>query len=84
MENQRKPLIYYWLIALLIMFGINWLLLPLLSGKQVEQVGYNIFLDELEAKNIDQVEVNTDVIYYSLKAEAKASTQNIALSVNIY
>ena len=80
MENQRKPLIYYWLIALLIMFGINWLLLPLLSGSQVEQVGYNIFLDELEAKNIDQVEVNTDVIYYSLKAE-HTDTVNTEISV---
>ncbi len=80
MENHRKPLIYYWLIALLIMFGINWLLLPILAGNQVEQVGYNIFLDELEAKNIDQVEVNPDVIYYSLKAE-HTDTVNTEVSI---
>lgn len=69
MENQKKPLIYYWLIALAVMFVINWLVLPMFANNTVQEVSYNVFLDELEAKNIDQVQVNEDVIYYSLKEE---------------
>lgn len=74
MENNRKPLIYYWLIAIAVMALINLFVLPFFSGQQVQEVGYNVFLDELEAQNIDQVEVNEDVIYYSLKEEPSQDT----------
>lgn len=75
MENQKKPLIYYWLIALVVMFVINWLVLPMFANNTVQEVSYNVFLDELEAKNIDQVQVNEDVIYYSLKEDTNEETQ---------
>lgn len=74
MENQKKPLIYYWLIALAVMFVINWLVLPMFANNTVQEVSYNVFLDELEAKNIDQVQVNEDVIYYSLKEDTNEET----------
>lgn len=75
MENQKKPLIYYWLIALAVMFVINWLVLPMFANNTVQEVSYNVFLDELEAKNIDQVQVNEDVIYYSLKEDINEEPQ---------
>ena len=75
MKSEKKPLIYYWLIALGVMFLINWLVLPLFVGNPVQEVSYNVFLDELEAKNIDQVQVNEDVIYYSLKADTSEEIQ---------
>lgn len=75
MENQKKPLIYYWLIALAVMFVINWLVLPMFANNTVQEVSYNVFLDELEAKNIDQVQVNEDVIYYSLKEDTNEENQ---------
>ena len=75
MENQKKPLIYYWLIALAVMFVINWLVLPMFANNTVQEVSYNVFLDELEAKNIDQVQVNEDVIYYSLKEDTNEEPQ---------
>ena len=75
MKSEKKPLIYYWLIALGVMFLINWLVLPLFVENPVQEVSYNVFLDELEAKNIDQVQVNEDVIYYSLKADTSEEIQ---------
>lgn len=77
MENQKKPLIYYWLIALAVMFVINWLVLPMLANNTVQEVSYNVFLDELGAKNIDQVQVNEDVIYYSLKEDTNEEPQTM-------
>lgn len=75
MENHKKPLIYYWLIALAVMFVINWLVLPMFVNNTVQEVSYNVFLDALEEKNIDQVQVNEDVIYYSLKEDTNAEPQ---------
>ncbi len=66
-NNQRKPLLYYWLIALLIMGVINMVFLPFMTKNTIEQVNYDVFLTQMQNKNISQAEVNEDVIYFYLK-----------------
>ena len=70
-NNQRKPLLYYWLIALLIMGIINMFFLPFMTKNSIEQVNYDVFLTQMQNKNISQAEVNEDVIYFYLKDEDK-------------
>lgn len=69
LKNQRKPLLYYWLIALLVMGCINMFFLPLMTKSSIEQVNYDVFLTEMHDKNISQAEINEDVIYFYLKDE---------------
>ena len=69
MKNQRKPLMYYWLIALLVMGFINMFFLPFMTQNSIKQVNYDVFLTEMHEKNISQAEVNEDVIYFFLKDE---------------
>lgn len=71
-NNQRKPLLYYWLIALLIMGVINMFFLPFMTKNTIEQVNYDVFLAQMQNKNISQAEVNEDVIYFYLKDEDKS------------
>ena len=71
-NNQRKPLLYYWLIALLIMGVINMVFLPFMTKNTIEQVNYDVFLTQMQNKNISQAEVNEDVIYFYLKDEDKS------------
>ena len=71
-NNQRKPLLYYWLIALLIMGVINMFFLPFMTKNTIEQVNYDVFLTQMQNKNISQAEVNEDVIYFCLKDEGKS------------
>lgn len=71
-NNQRKPLLYYWLIALLIMGVINMFFLPFMTKNTIEQVNYDVFLTQMQSKNISQAEVNEDVIYFYLKDENKS------------
>ena len=71
-NNQRKPLLYYWLIALLIMGVINMFFLPFMTKNTIEQVNYDVFLMQMQNKNISQAEVNEDVIYFYLKDEDKS------------
>ena len=58
MKNQRKPLIYYWLIALLVMGAINMFFLPFVAKNSVEQVNYDVFLTQVENRNVSQAEIN--------------------------
>ena len=71
-NNQRKPLLYYWLIALLIMGVINMFFLPFMTKNTIEQVNYDVFLTQMQNKNISQAEVNEDVVYFYLKDEGKS------------
>ena len=71
-NNQRKPLLYYWLIALMIMGIINMFFLPFMTRNTIEQVNYDVFLTQMQNKNISQAEVNEDVIYFYLKDEDKS------------
>ena len=80
MKNQRRPLMFYWLIALVVMGFINMFFLPSMAKSAIEQVNYNVFLTEMHNKNISQAEVNEDVIYFFLKEEPAAEEGTQILS----
>ncbi len=64
---------YYWCVVILIMMGINMFILLLLSQNTVETVTYDIFLDNLQAGEITQVEVRDDSIYYKIASDEETS-----------
>ena len=82
MKNQRKPLLYYWLIALLVMGIINMFFLPFMAKNSIQQVNYDVFLTQVEEKNVSQAEVNEDVIYFFLKDEMTGETTTIFADKN--
>ncbi len=57
---QKKPIIIYYAIMLLIMLLMNAALVPYLSSRQVVEVGYDEFLDMLEAGSIDRAEIDRE------------------------
>lgn len=84
MQNQRRPLLYYWLMALVIMGLINMFLLPFLAKSNIQQVSYDVFLTEMENKNISTAEVNADLIYFVLKADDIVETETLIAAEKIY
>ncbi len=84
MQNQRRPLLFYWLMALVIMSIINMFLLPFLAKSNVQQVSYDVFLTEMENKNISTAEVNADLIYFVLKADDTVETETLIAAEKIY
>ena len=77
MKNQRKPLLYYWLIALLVMGIINMFFLPFMAKTTIQQVNYDVFLTQVERGNVSQAEVSEDVIYFFLKDEVTGEITKI-------
>ncbi len=68
-------MLYYWLIAVLVMGFINLFLLPFAAKNAVTQVSYDVFLTQMEEKNISQAEINEDIIYFFLEEETTEDTQ---------
>ena len=81
MDKKRKSIIYYWVMAMMIIFVMNWLILPLFTNSDLEKVTYNVFLDELEAENINKVQVTEKAIFFSL-IEEKEETSTTFLSAS--
>ena len=82
MKNQRKPLLYYWLIALLVMGFINMFFLPFMAKNSIQKVNYDVFLTQVEEKNVSQAEVNEDIIYFFLKEEITEDTTTVFAEQN--
>ena len=66
-KSPRKPLIYYYTIALLIVLAFNMVVSPLLMNARVQEVDYGTFMKMIEDKNIGSVEVDDSEIVFTDK-----------------
>ncbi|MDY5648952.1 MAG: ATP-dependent zinc metalloprotease FtsH [Lachnospiraceae bacterium] len=64
-KSPKKPLIYYYCIALAVIFLLNNLLFPKMLEMQIKEVDYGTFLSMLEEENIEEVEVEENQIVFS-------------------
>ncbi len=56
-KKPKKPLIFYYVLVLLILLLFNFLAMPWLMQRQVQQVDYGTFLEMAVNKELGQVEV---------------------------
>ena len=66
-KSPKKPLLYYYCIAMLVLLVLNAFLFPRLMSAQVEEVGYNTFLEMMEKKKIAQVQIESNQIVFADK-----------------
>ena len=68
-EKPKKPLIFYYLIALVILILLNTFLFPnLMNHHKIKDVDYGTFLTMVDKKEVSKVELNGDTIYFTDKA----------------
>lgn len=68
-KSPKKPLIYYYGIALLVIFLFNMLVMPLIAQEKVKEVDYGTFMSMIEQKNIGKVEVQDSQIIFTDKKD---------------
>ena len=66
-KSPKKPLIYYYVIVLLVLATFNFFVSPLLLSRQVTEVDYGTFMSMTEKKNIGRVEVEDSQIIFTDK-----------------
>ena len=69
----KKPLIFYYLIVLVVLMLLNWLIVPSVMERSIEKTSYREFLDSIENKEIKEVELESDVIYYTLEKDGEVT-----------
>ena len=66
-QPSKKPLVYYYLLALAILLLLNATLFPAMNKNRIENVTYDVFMSMTDKKQIDQVEIRDDQILFTDK-----------------
>ncbi len=64
-KTPKKPLIFYYSIALVILLLFNLIVMPLISQSRVSEVDYGTFMKMIEEKKIAEVQIDDSEILFS-------------------
>ena len=68
-QPNKKPFIFYYMIALIVIILINSLLVPQIVQRAVKEVDYNTFMQMTYDKQIDEVQVQDNQIVFTAKVD---------------
>lgn len=74
MNKQKKPLYRYYMIILIVIMALNLIVLPMFQQSKLETTNYSDFLNKIEEKKIDTVQIENHNIFYTLKKDATDKT----------
>ena len=64
-KSPKKPLIFYYLIAMVVLMLLNALVFPAMLATPVTEVGYNDFLTMIDNKQVKEVAMEEDQILFT-------------------
>ena len=68
-KKPKRPLIFYYLVVLVIIMLLNGFLFPKLMEQKVEKVDYGTFLNMVSEKVVGMVQIEGDTIYFTDRQE---------------
>ena len=74
MNKQKKPLYRYYMIILIVIIALNLIVFPMFQQSRLETTNYSDFLNKIEEKKIDTVQIENHNIFYTLKKDATDKT----------
>ena len=74
MNKQKKPLYRYYMIILIVIMALNFIVFPMFQQSKLETTNYSDFLNKIEEKKIDTVQIEDHNIYYTLKKDSTDKT----------
>ncbi len=70
MNNQPKRSLYrYYAIILIIILALNFIVMPIFNSSRMETTTYSDFLDSIESKDVKNVQIEDQTVYYTLKGD---------------
>lgn len=74
MNKQKKPLYRYYMIILIVIMTLNLIVFPMFQQSKLETTNYSDFLNKIEEKKIDTVQIENHNIFYTLKKDSTDKT----------
>lgn len=70
-KKPKKPIMFYYAIVIVVLVLLNTLLVPSIAERSIKEVRYDEFLSDLDGGKIDEVNLDDDTIYYTVKSGDK-------------
>ncbi|WP_287714030.1 ATP-dependent zinc metalloprotease FtsH [Blautia sp.] len=70
-KKPKKPILFYYAIVIVVLVLLNTLLVPSIAERSIKEVRYDQFLSDLKGSKIDEVSLDDDTIYYTIKSGDK-------------
>ncbi|WP_343084214.1 ATP-dependent zinc metalloprotease FtsH [Blautia producta] len=70
-KKPKKPILFYYAIVIVVLVLLNTLLVPSIAERSIKEVRYDQFLSDLKGSKIDEVNLDDDTIYYTIKSGDK-------------
>ena len=70
-KKPKKPIMFYYAIVIVVLILLNTLLVPSIAERSIKEVRYDQFLSDLKGSRIDEVSLDDDTIYYTIKSGEK-------------
>ena len=70
-RKPRRPLIFYYLIVLGVLLLLNFFVVPFMNQRSIQETTYDQFLDAVNAGKVDQVQLDSNVIYYTVEQNGR-------------
>ena len=70
-RKPRRPLIFYYLILLGVLLLLNFFVVPFMNQRSIQETTYDQFLDAVNAGEVDQVQLDSNVIYYTVEQNGR-------------
>lgn len=82
-KKPRKPLLFYYIIAMIVIIFINSVIVPMISGQKVKEVDYGTFMTMTEEQNIGKVDIQDNQIVFTDKEETQVYKTGVVDDPNL-
>ncbi len=73
-QNPRRRMTRIYLIIFAVILALELIVFPMARNASRETVDYSTFLDKIEEKQVEEVQIDEDTIYYTLKDDDSNTT----------
>ncbi len=79
-KEPKKPLMTFWTIAMIFLLLLNLIAVPLMQNSSIQETDYGTFMKYTQEKKIDQVEIRSNKILFTLKDDDTSSSDRFPSS----
>ncbi len=79
-KEPKKPLMTFWTIAMIFLILLNLIAVPLMQNSSIHETDYGTFMKYTQEKKIDQVEIRSNKILFTLKDDDTSSSDRFPSS----
>ena len=70
-QKPKKSLYRYYMIIIAVILCLNFIVAPLIRSSRIETTAYSDFLDAIEEKQVENVQIENQEVFYTLKEDNK-------------